>query len=140
MQELEHSGLILEGLILVSFIYDHHAGVIALPPSSSFGMVQAAHGVEPGTHISVKSTSECVHVTFAYAAVTMGVSALLEWRDLVQGGGGEAYKRQLAAADAASVHTLVVNRLAVPAELHLDFGDHMCAYAAVLPILQLSEC
>ena len=87
--------------------------------------MQVAHGVDPGTHINVKSTSEVVHVTLAYAAATTTVGALLEWKDLSSGAGGEAYKRQLAAADASSVHTVVDNRLGVKAQLQLDFGDRL---------------
>ena len=39
--------------------------------------------------------------------------------------GDETFKRQLAAADASRLHTVVVNKLGVPARMELDFGDHM---------------
>lgn len=87
--------------------------------------MQASQGVDPGTHISVKSTSEIVHVTLSYAAATHALTSLLEWRDLASGVAGSTYKRQLAAADSSSVHTLVRNRLGVPAKLQLDFGHRM---------------
>lgn len=44
--------------------------------------VQAAFGVQPGTHLTVKSTSEALHLTLAYAAVSSVVAAIQEWRDL----------------------------------------------------------
>lgn len=44
--------------------------------------MQAAYGVQPGSHISVKSTSEAVHLTLAYAAVSSFVAAIQEWQDL----------------------------------------------------------
>ena len=88
-------------------------------------LAQASQGVEPGTHVTVKSTSEVVHVTLAYAAATTALTSFLEWKDLASGAGGDAYKRQLAAADASSVHTLVDNRLGVPAQMQLDFGDRL---------------
>ena len=56
-----------------------------------------------------------------------GFRALRQWRDLHEADSDEAYKRQLAAADAARVHTHVTNALGVPAELQLDFGDHVYA-------------
>ncbi len=87
--------------------------------------LQASQGVEPGTHVSVKSTSEIVHVTLAYAAATNALTSLLEWRDLASGAAGSTYKRQLAAADSSSVHTVVDNRLGVDAQLQLDFGDSL---------------
>ena len=86
---------------------------------------QASQGVDPGTHVSVKSTSEIVHVTLSYAAATHALTSLLEWRDLASGSGGSTYKRQLAAADSSSVHTLVRNRLGVAAKLQLDFGNRL---------------
>lgn len=92
--------------------------------------VQPLNCVEPGTHISVKSTSEIVHVTLAYAAATSCLTSIAEWRDLAAG--GAAYRRQLAAADAAAVHTQVHNRLGVDAQVQLDFGDDMCAPAPSL--------
>jgi hypothetical protein len=56
-----------------------------------------------------------------------GFRALRQWRDLHAGGSDEGYKRQLAAADAARVHTQVANALGVAAQLQLDFGDRVCA-------------
>ncbi len=44
--------------------------------------LQAAFGVQPGTHLTVKSTSEALHLTLAYAAVSSVVAAIQEWRDL----------------------------------------------------------
>jgi len=44
--------------------------------------MQAAFGVQPGTHLTVKSTSEALHLTLAYAAVSSVVAAIQEWRDL----------------------------------------------------------
>lgn len=87
--------------------------------------LQASQGVDPGTHVSVKSTSEVVHITCAYAAATHALTSLLEWRDLASGSAGSTYKRQLAAADSASVHTVVDNRLGLDAQLQLDFGDRL---------------
>ncbi|KAK9819963.1 hypothetical protein WJX72_004515 [[Myrmecia] bisecta] len=84
-----------------------------------------AFGISPGTHITMKSTSETVYITLAYAAINSCLGAVVEWRALHGPQGGEAYKRQLAAADASAVHTLVENKLGVPAELELDFGDHL---------------
>ena len=89
-------------------------------------LVQAANGVAPGAHIHLKSTSEMLRLTVAYAAAGSFLRALLEWRDLHAAEAGDAYRRQLAAADASSLHTLVDNALGVPAQLQLDFGDHMC--------------
>lgn len=85
-------------------------------------------GVTPGAHLHLKSTSEMLRLTVAYAAAASFMRALLEWRDLHAAGAGDAYKRQLAAADASSLHTLVDNVLMVPAQLQLDFGDHMCVF------------
>lgn len=87
--------------------------------------LQIEQGVEPGTHVSVKSTSEIVHITLAYAAVIAAVRSLNEWRDLVSGAGSATYRRQLAAADAASVHTLIHNQLGIAAKLQLDFGNRL---------------
>ena len=69
-----------------------------------------------------------------------GFRALRQWRDLREAGSDEAYKRQLAAADAARVHTHVTNALGVAAELQLDFGDHVYAlpHLAVLVVSVLS--
>jgi hypothetical protein len=39
--------------------------------------------------------------------------------------GDETFKRQLAAADASRLHTVVDNRLGVAARMELDFGDNM---------------
>ena len=75
--------------------------------------------------MSVKSTSEVVHITCAYAAATNALTSLLEWRDLASGAVSSTYKRQLAAADSSSVHTIVDNRLGMGAQLQLDFGDRM---------------
>ena len=88
-------------------------------------LLQAANGVAPGAHVHLKSTSEMLRLTVAYAAAGSFLRALLEWRDLRAAGAGDAYKRQLAAADASSLHTLVDNLLGVPAQLQLDFGDRM---------------
>ena len=44
--------------------------------------MQAAYGVQPGNHISVKSTSEALHLTLAYAAISSVVAAIQEWQDL----------------------------------------------------------
>lgn len=41
-------------------------------------------------------------------------------------GDREAYRRQLAAAESSSISTVVHNLLGVPAQLELNFGDHMC--------------
>lgn len=64
-------------------------------------------------------------MTLAYAAATSAVNSLLEWRDLISGAAGNAYKRQLAAADSSSVHTIVDNKLGMTAKLQLDFGDRV---------------
>ena len=37
----------------------------------------------------------------------------------------ETFKRQLAAADASRLHTVVENKLGVAARMELDFGDRM---------------
>lgn len=75
--------------------------------------------------MSLKSTSETMRVTLAYVAVQSIFRALRQWRDLRTAGSDEAYKRQLAAADAASVHTRMLNALGVSAEMQLDFGSHV---------------
>ena len=93
--------------------------------SFSTTCLQSAHGVSPGTYLSVKSTSETLHLTLAYAAASSFVAALQEWQDLRAVQGKETYKRQLAAADASSLHTVVHNRLGVGAQLELDFGDRL---------------
>jgi hypothetical protein len=49
-------------------------------------------------------------------------------------GSRELYRRQLAAADSSSLYTIVTNRLGVPAEVELDFGDHWCAYGPQKPL------
>jgi hypothetical protein len=49
----------------------------------------------------------------------------LRLQDMHGAGAGEAYKRQLAAADSSAVYTIVDNKLGVPAQLELDFGDHL---------------
>lgn len=98
-------------------------------------LLQASQGVDPGTHVSIKSTSEIVHVTLAYAAATNALTSLMEWRELASGAAGSTYKRQLAAADSSSVHTLVDNRLGINAQLQLDFGDRL--YVSI-PFLQNS--
>ena len=97
------------------------------PEEHACWCMQAALGVAPGAHIHLKSTSEMLRLTVAYAAAASVVRALVEWRDLHAAGAGNTYKRQLAAADASSLHTLVDNLLGVPAQLQLDFGDHLCA-------------
>ncbi|KAL0043259.1 hypothetical protein WJX82_006661 [Trebouxia sp. C0006] len=51
--------------------------------------------------------------------------AIQEWRDLRGAQGDETFKRQLAAADASRLHTVVDNKLGVAARMELDFGDHM---------------
>lgn len=94
--------------------------------------VQPSHGVDQGAHISVRSTSELMRVTLAYAAVQSMFRALRQWRDLHDAGSDEAYRRQLAAADAASMHTHVTNALGVAAEMQLDFGDHV--YVSATPV------
>lgn len=96
-------------------------------------MLQPSLGVAPGAHLRLKSTSEMLRLTVAYAAVGSFLRALLEWRDLHAAGTGDAYKRQLAAADASSLHTLVDNVLGVSAQLQLDFGDHMYALLSLIP-------
>jgi len=88
---------------------------------------QAALGVAPGLHLGVKSTSERARLTLAYAAAAGALRALRQWRDLTAAAAAGAYRRQLAAADAASVHSRVINALGVPAQLQLDFGDRVCA-------------
>jgi hypothetical protein len=90
-------------------------------------MQQAALGVAPGLHLGVKSTSERARLTLAYAAAAGALRALRQWRDLTAAAAAGAYRRQLAAADAASVHSRVTNALGVPAQLQLDFGDRVCA-------------
>ena len=90
-----------------------------------FNLLQMAHGVAPGANVSVKSTSDLMRITLAYAAVQSVFRALRQWRELHASGSDEAYKRQLAAADAASVHTHVLNTLGVAAEMQLDFGSHV---------------
>ncbi|DBB13386.1 TPA: hypothetical protein ACH3X3_005119 [Trebouxia sp. C0006] len=93
--------------------------------ASGCALRQAAFGVQPGTHLTVKSTSEALHLTLAYAAVSSVVAAIQEWRDLRGAQGDETFKRQLAAADASRLHTVVDNKLGVAARMELDFGDHM---------------
>ena len=39
--------------------------------------------------------------------------------------GDEIFKRQLAAADASRLHTVVDNRLGVAALMELDFGENL---------------
>ena len=94
-------------------------------------ILQPALGVAPGLHLGIKSTSERARVTLAYAAAAAALRALRQWRDLTAAAAGEAYRRQLAAADAASVHSRVTNALGVPAQLQLDFGDRVCAPHAI---------
>ena len=110
-----HAELSQHPVICVCYCSDHVSTMLA----------QASQGVDPGTHVTVKSTSEVVHVTLAYAAATTALTSFLEWKDLASGAGGDAYKRQLAAADASSVHTVVDNRLGVAAQMQLDFGDRL---------------
>ena len=43
---------------------------------------------------------------------------------MLHAGSSDTYNRQLAAADALSVHTVVDNCLGIPVQLQLDFGDH----------------
>ena len=38
--------------------------------------------MQPGTHLTVQSSSEALHLTLAYAAVSSVVAAIQEWRDL----------------------------------------------------------
>ncbi len=45
--------------------------------------MQAAFGVQPGTHLTVKSMSEALHLTLAYAAVSSVVAAI----DISRSGG-----------------------------------------------------
>ncbi|KAL3132004.1 hypothetical protein ABBQ32_14227 [Trebouxia sp. C0010 RCD-2024] len=85
----------------------------------------AAFGVQPGTHVTVKNTSEVLHLTLAYSAASSVVAAIAEWRDLRGAQGDETFKRQLAAADTSRLHTLVENKLGVAAHMELDFGTHM---------------
>ncbi|KAK9834254.1 hypothetical protein WJX81_000411 [Elliptochloris bilobata] len=85
-----------------------------------------ALGVAPGLHISVKSTSDRARLTLAYSAAAAALRALRQWGDLnAAAGAGGAWRRQLAAADAASVHSRLTNALGVPAQLQLDFGDRV---------------
>ena len=99
-------------------------------PNYACLQLQASHGVDPGAHISIKSTSELMRVTLAYAAAQSMFRALRQWRDLHAVGSDEAYRRQLAAADAASVHTHVTNALGVAAEMQLDFGNNVYVFAS----------
>ncbi|KAK9864527.1 hypothetical protein WJX84_002714 [Apatococcus fuscideae] len=87
--------------------------------------LQVKSGVQPGMHLSVKSTSETVYMTLAYAAINACAGAYLEWRDLHASGEQENYKRQLAAADSSSIHSRVDNQLGVDVELALDFDSRV---------------
>ncbi len=42
--------------------------------------MQVAHGTEPGTNLTITSTSEAMHVTLAYAAAATLMDAFLEWK------------------------------------------------------------
>ena len=86
---------------------------------------QVKSGVQPGMHLTFKSTSEAVYVTLAYAAINACAGAFLEWRDLHASGEQENYKRQLAAADSSSIHSRVDNQLGVDVELALDFNSRV---------------
>src|SRR5947209_5424306 len=57
-----------------------------------FNNLQAAHGVNPGTNVTIKSTSDTLHLTLAYAAASSFVAALQEWRDLHGARAKETYK------------------------------------------------
>ena len=74
-------------------------------------------------HVAVKSTSNALQLTLAYAAVAAGLRAYQEWCDLQTARSSHAYKLQLAAAGAATLHTRVENALGTSAALQLDFGD-----------------
>lgn len=76
-------------------------------------------------HLSLKSTSETVYMTLAYAAINACAGAYLEWRDLHASGEQDNYKRQLAAADSSSIHSRVDNQLGVDVELALDFDSRV---------------
>ena len=71
---------------------------------------QTAAGIEPGIHVSIKSSAELVHATLAYSAAAALLSAYADWRALhAAHGGGEgaagAAARQalLASADGGTM-------------------------------------
>ena len=74
-------------------------------------------------------------MTVAYAAATHALTSLMEWRDLASGAAGNTYKRQLAAADSSSVHTVVDNKLGVDAQLQLDFGEKLYVFKISLSLI-----
>ncbi|KFM29234.1 Vacuolar protein sorting-associated protein 13A [Auxenochlorella protothecoides] len=61
-----------------------------------------AHGIKPGMHMSLKSSSEAVVTTLSYAAVSSLLAAHRDWQ-----------------------HVLVDNTLGIDAAMELDFGNRL---------------
>lgn len=94
---------------------------------SSF-FLQIANGIEPGIHITVKSSAEMVYTTFATSHAVTILAAFDQWRALQEGKAqalNQIHGMFSVAGDAASMPMTVVNKLGVDAALELDYGDRM---------------
>lgn len=100
--------------------------------SANFGHKVTA-GIEPGTHVTIKSSTELVHTTLAFSTAAALLAAYSDWQQLRQLGqegaaataDATAQRQLLAAADGGTMRVVVDNRLGVSAAMELDYGDHM---------------
>eukprot|EP00887_Chlorella_sp_A99_P001951 scaffold18.g1951.t1 len=104
--------------------------------SANFGhkaSIRVTAGIEPGTHVTIKSSTELVHTTLAFSTAAALLAAYSDWQQLRQLGqegaaataDATAQRQLLAAADGGTMRVVVDNRLGVSAAMELDYGDHM---------------
>ncbi|KAL6781279.1 hypothetical protein ACKKBG_A10495 [Auxenochlorella protothecoides x Auxenochlorella symbiontica] len=88
-----------------------------------------AHGIKPGMHMSLKSSSEAVVTTLSYAAVSSLLAAHRDWQELQrrgqEGDTASTVARALPGGGAAAQHVLVDNTLGIDAAMELDFGNRL---------------
>lgn len=89
-------------------------------------------GIEPGIHVSVKSSAEMVYSTVAMAHVRAILTAMDEWQALLSsrgsgdgGGKGTSISVPVLGSNASTVTTAVVNMLGVDAAMELDHGNRL---------------
>ncbi len=88
--------------------------MLSLLVSEGVCSLYAAQLPQPARLSSTRITEACVEAMFSGAN-----KAAIDLQ------GDETFKRQLTAADASRLHTVVDNKLGVPARMELDFGEHM---------------
>lgn len=91
-------------------------------------LLQIANGIEPGIHITVKSSAEMVYTTFATSHAVTILAAIDQWRALQEGKAqtlNQIHGIFSVTGDSASMPSTVINKLGVDAALELDYGDRM---------------